>query len=103
MQNGTVTANTCDPASVAYTGSSIFFLTFSADRATVIYRPNWQDRNYTLSRVNENVYQGVDNQLTITITFTSSRRASISWVQVYGDPNNGGCSYTIAYDGTALR
>jgi len=103
IQNPVATTNTCNPnAPKVSRGNSI--LKFSEDGGTLSFNPRWKDLKYALSRVSENVYQGVfDNgQLTITITFTSRKTSKLSWVEIYGDPNNGGCTFNVEYDGVFL-
>ncbi len=103
IQTPFATTNTCNPnAPEVSRGNSI--LKFSEDGATLNFNPRWKDLVYPLSRVSDNVYQGVfdNNQLTITITFTSRKTSKLSWVEIYGDPNNGGCTINVDYDGVFL-
>ncbi len=95
------TVDTCNnPSSAGAGGYALVTLTFSPDRSSVVWNaPGWT--TFTLSRVGDSVYQGVNqvNQ-TITLTFTSNTSYHLSWLAHYPPYSGGpGCDFNMEGDG----
>jgi Bacterial SH3 domain len=98
------TVDTCNKkSSVGATTHSLITLTFSESRDTVVWGA-WE--THTLSRVSENVYQGVFdyNHLTLTLTFTSATTFTFSWVGIYPAFNDiPACDFSMEASGVLQR
>ncbi len=104
-QTHSVTTNTCDqnPTSSNAVGDVSHYLvnlTFSDSRDNMLWG-GWIPR--TLSRIGDNVYQGVfpheQNLWTLTITFTSPTTYQMTWVDTPSQEGLPGCTYNMTGSG----